>query len=161
MSPIAVAPPYLPTSELVGVAWLSQRVAGLDGSMVATTLPSMVSKWSGSGFLQAQALVAGSSDIDLPQARKTLLQLDAWAVNVDASGAVSAKPAWNEANRLIELVRAATEEQDYGKPVELPAAYLGARVQSVYFVTEPARVLNDPSGYARFTVDLALDWVRA
>lgn len=163
MSPAPVAP-YLPTNELVAVAWLSQRVPGLSAGQVATTLPGKrqdgTLPWGDEGFVQVQAIPGGMPDIELP-VRHPVLQVDCWAATVDAAGNVSMKPPWNKANRLAELIRNATEHgQIHGRPVVLPEGYLGARVQAVYLITEPTRVPGDPSGYARFTLDLALDWVR-
>lgn len=155
MSP-APAGPYLPTSDLVAVAWLA-GVDGLDAGQVGAALPAEVSTWLDSGFVQAQTLPGGAADVDVPQWRRPVIQLDFWA----AGGASSISPRWNLAARLVELVRAATESQAYGAAVAMPSGYLGARVQAAYLVTEPRRVLDDPSGYARFTADLALDWVRA
>lgn len=160
MSP-APAGPYLPTTELVAEAWLGQRVPGIVQGQVATTLPKPseagVISWADEGFVQVQALPGGPADVDLPQWRRAVCQLDFWAAT--PSGKV---PPWALANRLVELVRAATETQAYGGAVTLREGYLGARVQAAYFETEPRRVLDDPAGYARFTVDaFALDWVRA
>jgi hypothetical protein len=151
------AGPYYPTNELVAVAWLSQRVPGLTAAMVATTLPKDATAWADAGFLQVQALPGGAPDIDIP-VRHPVFQLDGWA---NTPG--SAKPPWNLANRLLELVRDATESPDalYGRPVILPPDYLGVRVQAAYLISEPRRVPDDPAGYARFTADLAIDWVRA
>jgi len=163
MTPPVPAGPYPPTNELVAVAWLSQRVAGLTAAIVGTGLPKDTTKWADTGFLQVQALPSGTAEVDLP-IRRPRLQLDGWATaNTDGTSS-SIKPPWNLANRLLELVRIATEDAQtgyYGRPVDLPANYTAARVQAAYFITEPERVLDDPSGYARFTVDLALDWVRA
>lgn len=151
------AGPYYPTNELVAEAWLSQRVPGLTAAMVATTLPKDVAAWADAGFLQVQALPGGAPDVDIPL-RRPVFQLDAWATTPG-----SAKPPWHLANRLIELVRNATEADTalYGREVELPLDYLGARVQAAYLIGEPRRVTDDPAGYARFTADLAIDWVRA
>lgn len=148
--------PYLPTSDVVAVAWLA-AIDGLDVGQVGTALPVDVSTWLDAGFVQAQTLPGGAADVDLPQWRRPVIQLDFWA----AGGASSISPRWNLAARLVEIVRAATESQAYGSAVAMPEHYLGARVQAAYFVTEPRRILDDPSGYARFTTDLALDWVRA
>lgn len=154
--------PFPPTNELVAVAWLSTRVAGLVAAQVATTLPRDPSVWADQGFLQVQALPGGSPDRDIP-VRRPIFQLDAWACSMSGTG-VSAKPPWNLANRLVELVRLATEDAQtgyYGKPVALPTGYSLARVQAAYLIGEPRRVLDDPAGYARYTVDLAIDWARA
>lgn len=149
--------PYLPTSELVAQTWLSERVAGLTSSMVATALPKDPNAWADNGFVQVQAIPGARADVDLPQARRPIVQVDFWATTPG-----SAKPAWHKAARLVELVRTATEVQTYGRPLTtLPAGYLGARVQAAYFLDEPSRISDDPSGYARFTVDLEVDWVRA
>lgn len=159
----APAGPYLPTNELVAVAWLGQRVPGITDDMVATTLPRAAGEppvlpWADNGFVQVQAVAGGTPDVDIP-VRHPILQVDCWA----AAAQSSAKPLWNRANRLAELIRDATERhQDgwYGKPVTLPEGYLGARVQAVYLISEPMRMNGDPSGFARFSFDLAVDWVR-
>lgn len=155
MSP-APSGPYLPTSDLVAVAWLD-AIDGLSAGQVGTALPKDPATWLDAGFVQAQALPGGAADVDVPQWRRPVIQLDFWA----AGGSSSISPRWNLAARLVEVVRAATESQAYGAAVAMPSGYLGARVQAAYFVTEPRRILDDPSGYARFTTDLALDWVRA
>lgn len=144
-----------PTNEVVALAWLSQRVEGITEGQVATSLPSDVTKWADEGFVQVQAIPGGSPDIDTFQ-RRPVLQLDFWATTPGSN-----KPPWNEANNLAERVRIATEEgQSFGKPVVLHPRFSGARVQSAYLLTEPTRVTDDPSGYARFTADLMLHWVR-
>ena len=149
--------PFYPTPELVAVAWFGQRVAGLVPGQVATALPKDVTAWADQGFVQLTAIPNAVADVDVPQWRRSVFQADYWA---NTPG--SAKPPWNLAARLPELVREATgDPQSYGSAVVLPEGYLGARVQAVYFLSEPARVLDDPAGYARFTNDVAVDWVRA
>ncbi len=156
----APLPPYPPTNDLVAVAWLRERVPGLEAGQVATTLPAHPEPRAAAGAPPAQALPAGGPDIDLPR-RLPVVQIDAWATASTDSSTASKKPPWNLANRLVELVRLATENQVYGRAVTLPGSYGGARVQAVYLVSEPSRVLDDPSGYARYTADLAIDWVPA
>lgn len=148
--------PYAPTSELVAVTWFGQRVPGITDSMVATSLPKNPEAWADNGFIQVTSIPGARADVDLPQARKPIVQVDFWAATPG-----SAKPPWNKAARLVELVRTAIEVQAYGQPLELPAAYLGARVQAVYFIDEPYRLPGDPSGYAHMVGDLAVDWVRS
>lgn len=163
MTPPLPVGPYPPNNELVAVAWLGQRVAGLLPASVGTTLPVDITKWADTGFLQVSALPGGLPDVDVPL-RRPILQLDAWATANTSGTASSIKPPWNLANRLVELVRLATEAGQtgyYGKPVTMPANYGPARVQAAYLVSEPRRVNDDPSGYARFTVDLAIDWAPA
>lgn len=160
-------PLYRPNSELVAAAWLALYVPDLTavtaGDLVGATLPKDAAKWAATGFLQVSSLGSGSPSVDIPL-RRPVLQLDSWATGNTSSTASSLKPQWNLAADLIEAVRIATEDAQtgrYGKSIAVRAGYLNARVQAAYLVTEPLRVLDDPSGYARFTADLAIDWVPA
>lgn len=157
----APAGPYYPTSALVAAAWIGQRVPGIAPAQVATRLPRNAALWADEGFVQITP-ITGAPDVDLP-VRRPIVQVDCWAVTLDAAGNVSTKQPVHKANRLAELVRVATElaSARYSSPVTMPANYLGAIVLSAYPLTEPAEVPNDPSGYARVTFDLALDWARA
>jgi hypothetical protein len=159
--PILPAGPYLPTNGLVALAWLAQRVPGLNDSMVGSTLPRDMTKWAGAGFVQAVP-VTGLPGRELPT-RHPVVQVDAWAVALSSDGSVNReKPPWAKAARLAELVVAACENdvQLFSRPVVMPENYHGARVLAAYPTTEPASVLDDPSGYARVTFDLAIDWHR-
>lgn len=153
MSP--VAPPFPPNTDLVAMAWLVQRV-GLDAGMVAGSLPAVAS-WLDEGFVTVQTIPGTQPNVDIP-VRRPIVQIDTWG----AGGVQTAKPHWPKAYRLAELIRLATEDgQVYGQAVTLPADYTGVRVQAAYLVAEPSKVPGDPSGYARVTLDLALDWVPA
>lgn len=160
MSPAPVGP-YLPTSALVAVAWLGQRVPGLAPAMVATSLPRDLATWGDEGFVQVTIIPAGV-DVDSGATRLASVQVDAWGVNVAGDGSAQARPAVHKATRLAELIRRATEDdlQAFGRPVTMPANYLPARVLAAYPTTDPSPVPDDPSGYGRVTFDLALDWVR-
>ena len=155
MSPVP-AGPYYPTSPLVAVAWLGQRVPGLTPGIVATRLPRDLAAWADLGFVQA-TVVTGTPDVDVP-IRRPLVQIDAWAHSPDG-----VRPPVNKAARLAELVRVATEVPTarYSSPVEMPANYAGAVALSAYVVTEPYEVTDDPSGFARISLDLVLEWARA
>lgn len=155
MSPVP-AGPYYPTSPLVAVAWLGQRVPGLAPGIVATRLPRDLAAWADLGFVQA-TVITGTPDVDVP-IRRALVQIDAWAHSPDG-----VRPPVNKAARLAELVRVATElpTARYSSPVEMPANYAGAVVLSAYVVTEPYEVTDDPSGFARISLDLVLEWARA
>ena len=133
MSPVP-AGPYYPTSPLVAVAWLGQRVAGLAPGMVATRLPRDLSTWADLGFVQA-TVVTGTPDVDVP-IRRPLVQVDAWAHSPDG-----VKPPVNKAARLAELVRVATEDgAQYGKPVAMPAKSVRPSAMRTLFM------LRIPSG---------------
>ncbi len=153
-----------PTASLVAIAWLSLHVPELlGGDIVGTGLPSDVTKWADTGFLQVSMLPSGSPNVDIP-VRKPIVQLDAWATGNRGANASSTKPQWNLAGQLLEAVREATEDAQtgfYGRAIDVKTNYRQARVQAVYLVSEPMVVDDDPSGYARFTADLAVDWVPA
>lgn len=149
--------PFYPTNQLVAEAWLATRVPELNASMVAGMLPSDKTKWSDQGFVQARSVVGGTPNVDIP-IRRPLIQVDFWACTIG-----SAKPPWRLANRLAECVRVATESPSalYGKPVLMPSGYKSAIVLTAYLINEPRQIFDDPSGYARLTADLMLDWVLA
>ncbi len=162
MSPIP-AGPYLPTSALVVVAWLGQRVPGVAAAQVATRLPREMSAWADEGFVQV-TIIPGVAEVDVP-VRHAIAQIDAWGVNLSTDGSATARPAVMKATRLAELIVRATEDATqriggFGRPVTMPASYAAARVQAAYPMTEPSEVPDDPSGYGRVTFDLALDWAR-
>lgn len=152
-------PLYPPTNAIVAAAWVAQRVPGFTTDMVATRLPRKTIEWAATGFVQVTP-ITGVPDVDIP-VRHPVVQVDAWAVKLDAEGNVTNKPPIGQANVLAERVRIATEEGAlYNSKVITPAGYEDAIVLSAYPLTEPVEMPDDPSGYARFTFDLALDWVR-
>lgn len=160
MSPTP-AGPYFPTTALVAVAWLGQRVPAITSAMVATRLPRDTADWADDGFVQATVIPSGV-EVDSGGRRLGMVQVDAWGINLKPDGSAVAVPAMQKATRLAELVRRATEDdvQVFGRTVEMPTGYLPARVLSCYLVTDPSPVTDDPSGFGRVTFDLALDWVR-
>lgn len=149
---MTLAPPNV---ELVAQAWIA-AYAGIPAGQVATSLPK-VTTWTNDGFLQVRAVVGGSSEPTLPQRRTSVVQLDAWG----AKASNTVRPLWGVASVLIERVRIATFNgtQGFGKPLSMPiSGYLPARPLAAYLTREPTRVEGDPSGFARFTCDLAVDW---
>lgn len=152
---------YPATNELVAVAWL-KTVPGIDAGQVATILPRDTSAWAAAGFVQVQALPGGQPHVDVPAIRRPMFQVDCWATNTTDSQTSSTKAPWGKANCLAELIRDATETQVYGKTIVVGGAqFKTARVQAAYLAIEPSRVLSDPAGYARYTFDLQIDWVRS
>lgn len=147
--------PRRPTSELVAAAWLAARAAGVTPGMVATTLPN-VENWRATGFVQVQALPGGFPDVDTPERHRALIQVDTWAAPATVA---STAPRWGLANDLAEAVRDATKAAPAGLTINLGASFVGARLLAAYLSSEPRRVLDDPSGFARYQLDVALDWV--
>lgn len=154
--------PYRPTSELVAQAWVPLAVETILAASVATSLPRDPAAWASTGFVQVQTVANRSVDVDLPR-RLPVVQVDTWACN--PSGKV---PPWGVAAQLAEEIYAAAQYADLGgatewlgKPIGMPKDnYAQARIWAVYPLTEPVKVLGDELGYARFTIDLAFDWVR-
>lgn len=151
------AGPFYPTNVLVTVAWLSQRVPEFVGkNMVGPSLPARDEDWVNGGFITASDDRGGISLVDIP-VRRPLMRVDVWA-----STPSSNVPPLKLAAYYAECIRNATESTAalYDRPVTLPNNYLAARVQAAFVVGELRSVKDDPSGYARVTMDLEVDWVR-
>lgn len=143
---------FLPTAELVAVAWL-QAVDGIPAGKVATTLPADTAQFS-DGFLT----VIGSGGSPQPDTgmRRPVIQVDCWVGTIGSS-----KPRWGRANDLAELVMAECFDDMRNHVVTLPAQYDGALVRQAYPLTEPRRVNGDPNRHARFTFDMQFAWTTA
>lgn len=144
---------FTPNSELVAVTFIrSLSVMPSATSGVGTTLPEDTSKWI-DGFAQLQ-VVGGSPDRDVAT-KKPLVQVDVYVPSISSS-----KPQWGKAATIAaDIVEKLYALQNVGQELSLGAAFKNARVQSAYAASEPRRVNNDPSGYARYTVDVSLSWV--
>lgn len=153
------------TSEIVAVAWLL-GVGGItaDANHVGVTIPERDPTtgwaWEDTGFIQMVGVVGGSPGAHVPQ-RQAVVQIDTWAVNAD-----SGLPPWGKARELAELIIADTYNTaangDFGNrdvSALMPSGYHGAYVQSVWPLTEPRKVPNDPGAFARYTFELSLVWV--
>jgi hypothetical protein len=87
--------------------------------------------------------------------RQPAIGVTCWGV-----AATSGKPPWNLASQLAEAILDATlAHQTVPRRVTLPTGYAPAFVRSVRALTETQRVPGDVASYARYTLDLALDWV--
>lgn len=140
-------------TELVAIAWLG-GVTGLTSAMVAATLPADNTTWAASGFVTVRT-VGGAPGIHVPL-RQPVVMVDCWAVKPGSS-----KPPWFQANALAELIDAGCRASTAQRPVTLPTGYPTARVLSAYLVSEPRRAYGDQGDYARYTVDMALNWTDA
>lgn len=140
-----------PTNELVAIHW-AKTLGGLPSQQIGTTLPADNSTWAASGFVQV-GLAAGRPGMYLP-VNEPVIQWTCWAHTPD-----SGKPPWRRANRLAEILKAATYEPSNYKVVSTPAAYEDARVMEAHPLTEPRRVTGDDARFAGFTLDMQLYWV--
>lgn len=144
----------VPNDPQVGVAWLRHYVApDLGNAGIATSLPKTLPS---DGFITVRPIMAGIAAVDLP-VHRPLLTFDFWAAPVASGGHVR----WNAAWQLEARVERAMEAnfQTFGKALDLGVEYMGARVQAVYKDTEPRQIENDPSAYARITLNVRVDWV--
>ena len=142
---------FRPNSELVAVAWLK----GLTylGTRVATELPKNLSGWSASGFVVVSA--AGGTGVQYTPMRRPVVDVQTVAVAPE-----SGRPPWSQSSQMAEQIVAATlDHPTVPRRVTMPSGYRSAFVRSVWVVTEPRRVPGDAGDFARFSMDLALDWV--
>lgn len=147
---------YVPNDEQVIVAWLRQYVGpDLGDAGIASSLPKDL---PADGFVQARLVRAGIAIIDTPR-HSPLVSLDFWA----PTAGNGARPQWNLAAQLLARTTRAMENdfQTFGRLLDLGPKYMAARVQAVYKTNEPRRIEDDPSGYARYTLDVIVDWLVA
>lgn len=143
----------LPSSELVAVAWLA-TLPGITSSMVGTTLPADTSTWATNGFLTVTT-AGGTPGLEVP-IRSPLVQVDVWAVKVGAQ-----RPPWGHADQLAQKVVAGCYGATSGpRNLTLHAGpSTGTAVLRAAWATmEPQRLYGDDSSYARFRLDIRLDW---
>lgn len=131
-----------PTAEIVTVAWLRNV---LDSADVGTIVPD-TTKWTGDTYA-AVASIGGLVDRAVP-IRSATLQVDCYA----RRPATSVNLAWNKAYLLAEKIRLACYRVS-GVDIT-PAGYEPVWLSTVYMLTEPRRLVDDPGGLARYTFDV-------
>jgi hypothetical protein len=145
-----------PTSELVGVAWIS-TIPEIQVDGVATQLPADEGTWNVYGFITV-AIVGGSPENNV-NIRKPVFQVDCWANRPGSD-----KVPWWRANALAEQVRSATYDRQHshrGIPISAGGKqYPGAVVLAATMLTEPRRGYGDPGDYARYSCDIQLIWTQ-
>lgn len=144
------------TVDLVVTAWLA-TIPGITAAMVGTTLPQPAAdgtvSWASSGFVQTTT-VGGSPGIHVPLS-SPVLQIDCWATQSNSD-----LPPRAKANALAMAVWWACELNTGTEQVlTLRSGYAGARVMSAYLLGEPRPIFGDPSDYARYTANLAMNWI--
>jgi hypothetical protein len=143
-----------PDGALVADAWL-RLVSGLPASCVGPTLPDArrtpAPAWVTSGFIQ-HTVVGGSPGTHVPL-RRSVVQVDTWAVTLD-----DRTPPWGRASALAEVVLAGA----YGSVNELdltvPAGYAVPKLRTVNALQEPRKIRDDVAGFARFQLDIEFVW---
>lgn len=136
-------------------AWL-QQVVGL--STVSATLPE-VATWFGTGWVTLPGVVGGGPNVYIPE-RQPVVQVDCYAANRAAAGssAVSRKVPHGQAEALANRIVNAT----YPTPVPavtLPAGFTPVWIEFVNPVSEVRELPVVDANYARFSVDLQINWI--
>lgn len=145
-----------PNTDLVSVAWL-KRVPKVQmwGVGVATKLPADDAILRTKGFIRT-AVVGGTPDLNV-RLRRPVVNVQCWAAP-EVVG--SSKVPWARAGQIAEWVWESTFDTDLMNVLlDMPQTGYGqARVFTVNALSEPRRVEGDESGYARFDVDLEVNW---
>lgn len=135
-------------SDLVGVAWVRAALGASGG--VGTQLPEPLPD---GGFVQL-SVVGGSADMNVRRRGAPVFAVDCWAAVKN-----SRLPVWGIANQLCEQIRDAVFAAHVTPIlVTLPSGYAPAAVQSAVMQTEPMRMQDDPSSYARYRFHLQMWW---
>lgn len=146
------------TTELVAAAWLA-TIPGITADVVGTQLPRPASdgtvSWADTGYVQVTTGVGGSFGMYVPLS-SPIVQVDCWATQSNSD-----LPPLAKANALAMAVAWATVLNTGIETVlDLRDGYAGARVMSAYLLGGPPRpIYGDPSDYARYTLNLAMNWV--
>jgi hypothetical protein len=143
-----------PTATGTMITWLATVVPA-----VASNLPEITS-WpvlSGTvrGFVTVPTVAGGT--VDYAGTRVPVLQVEAWAA-VPSSD----RPQYGAAEQLAEDIVTAVNALNGGGPAVLVrqrAGYNQALVQCAPMMTEPRRLDDPETGYARYLMDLSLAWV--
>lgn len=146
--------PLLPTTRLVATAWLQ---AAVPGPGVGKKLPEASDALRANGFLRVVPGVGGGPDRDVPAYRSPIVQVECWWPPATRSQF----DHWTYAEQLAERVVAATGDGALmGLPVDLSTVgnYGPARVHDVIALSDPDLVEEDPSDWARYDVDLLINW---
>ncbi|HET9234928.1 MAG TPA: hypothetical protein VFP10_12375 [Candidatus Eisenbacteria bacterium] len=142
-----------PTATGTMITWLSGVVPA-----VASNLPALDS-WpvlSGTvrGFVTVPTVAGGT--VEYAGLRVPVLQVETWAA-VPSSD----RPQYGAAEQLAEDIVAAVNALNATPApvlVRQRVNYLRAMIQCAPFMTEPRRLDDPDTGYARFLMDLALAW---
>lgn len=139
------------SSVQVLVWWLHTLDLPVDG--IGDTLPAEPDEWATNGYVQIPTTVGGSPNVDVPQ-RQPVMQVDCWANRPNSELA-----PWNRAESLASRIVEAAQAQRGPITLTVPAGFRPVQLKSVWPRTEPRRLPNDPSRFARVSLDLEMRWV--
>lgn len=140
-----------PTPELVARTWL-RGLPFLSGVSVATVLPARAS-WA-DAFIQITSGPGEIIDAYMPAA-EPVMQIDVWA----QPRGTSAKAPWDRAATLAEDIRYAVYGTATTARLTIGGDFDTAELKSVLLRRAPRRVYGNPSGLARYSLDLAFTYL--
>lgn len=140
-----------PNAELV-VESLLGRIFGTTDH-VASSLPDDFTKWVESGFVTYENL-SGVPGVSLPT-RNPVFRLSFWATT---SRPGSTRPPWGKAYNLASIAEKALQAPQVRGEFATRSGYYPHVLITAYPTTDPARVNNDPSGYARVDMSVLVKW---
>jgi hypothetical protein len=141
-----------PTATGTVITWLATFMPA-----VAQNLPK-VSSWpvlsdTVRGFVTVPAVVGGSGR-DTPL-RVPVMQVECWGAAIDSD-----RPHYGAAEQLAEdVVFEVYNDAAYPRTVTQRTGYNAALIQSARLITEPRRLDDPDTGYARYVLDVELAWV--
>lgn len=148
----------LPNSDLVAVGWL-KTLATLASVEKGTTLPKVDTALRTTGFLKTM-IVGGTPAMESP-IRRPVINVQSWA----APAAGSRKVPWARAAQNAERVWEATQARPFAQVVvdlsAIGSGYQNARIFTVIAISEPRRIEGDGSDFARFDLDVQVNWMGA
>lgn len=156
--PAPPGPPYPPFTDLVARGWLRLALPFVD---VGDRLPKPSPALRAVGFIRT-VTVGGNVDVDVPL-RRPIVTAECWVAPAVEGQGQDYEP-WNAAGGLAQWVIDATYRRELmGVEVDLTdfGAYRPARVHTVIANPEPRRVEGDPGHFARYDVDLQINWTAA
>lgn len=142
-----------PNTDLVARAWLRLAAAPARADW---RLPAADDAMRADGFVRV-VTVGGSPNVYVPLRAPVVAAQCFVAPTVDSTGTVP----WMRAAALVERVLAATYDPSLANlRIDLSSVgdYGPARVLTVSAIAEPRRIPDDAGDFARFDLDLALDW---
>lgn len=146
----------VPSTDLTAVEWL-RLINGLPSTSIGTTLPAADAVLRSTGFIQVTG-TGGTPSRDFPL-HAPVVTVDCWAAPAVEG---SAKVPWGRATDYAGLVWLATFDWSLmNRKVTLPHGYPAAWVRTAIALSEPRRIPDDPSGFARVQVDVLLNWSAA
>lgn len=144
------------TSELAAVAWIKSLTGyGFTDGMVATQLPKDQDTWAATGFVVAGP-DAGGAQHAYVHWHESVLQLESYGVNPS-----TLNPDWATANRLLQhITNASRDNASLNVELATRTGYAPVRITGAWPATSAQRARTDPSSYALYRMDLALNWIQ-